>query len=64
MEKQEDKIITSKSLTEELNREREREGKPKITPVNSMRGSTNTVAMRDKSWSSVPDFLVKLTQKK
>ncbi len=64
MNKQDDTIFTSQSLTEEMNRKRRKKGLPEIDPINSMRGSTNTIARKDKSWSSVPDFFRQLFRKK
>ena len=58
-----DEIITSQSLHEQVNAERKREGKNSIPAVNSFAGTTsNNLARRDKSWSSVPDFFVKLAK--
>ena len=45
---EDDKIYTSKSLTE----------------INPCRGGTSTLARKDKSWSSVPDFFAKVFKKK
>ena len=51
---EDDKIDTSKSLTEEMNEERIRQGKD----------GTSTLARKDKSWRSVPDFFAKAFKKK
>ncbi len=58
-----DEIITSHSLHEKVNAERKRDGKESIPEINAFGGtSTNNLARRDKSWSSVPDFFVKLAK--
>ena len=60
-----DRIYTSKSLHEELNAERARQGKSQIPVINPCKGgSANSLARKDKSWSSVPDFFVKLFKKR
>ncbi len=59
-----DKIYTSKSLSEEMNKERARRGEGEIPEINPCKGSTNTLARKDKSWSSVLDFFVKAFKKK
>lgn len=58
-----DKIYTSKSLSEEMNKERARRGEGEIPEINPCKGSTNTLARKDKSWSSVADFFVKAFKK-
>ena len=56
-----DDIITSSDLHEQMNRENEKEGKTTIPAINATMGtSTNNLARRDKSWSSVPDFFRQL----
>lgn len=56
---------TSRSMTDELNRERKREGKSSIRPINpGLAGSTNTYARQDKGYSSTPDFFIKLFKRK
>ena len=52
---EDDKIYTSKSLTE---------GKDELPEINPLRGGTSTLARKDKSWSSVPDFFAKVFKKK
>ena len=59
-----DKIYTSKSLQEEMNEERVLEGKEPLPAINPMRGGTGTLARKDRSWKSVPDFVVKAFRKK
>ncbi len=59
-----DKIYTSKSLLQEMNEERALKGKPPLPAINSLRGGTSTIARKDKSWKSVPDFFAKLLKKK
>lgn len=61
---EDDKIYTSKSLTEVMNEERIREGKDEVQEINPCRGGTSTLARKDKSWSSVPDFFAKVFKKK
>ena len=51
-----DKIYTSKSLQEEMNAERMLEGKEPLPAINPLRGGTGTLARKDRSWKSVPDF--------
>ena len=58
-----DKIYTSASLHEEMNAERVRQGKHEVTAINPCRGGTSTLARKDKSWKSVPDFFIQLFQK-
>ena len=62
--KMKSKIDTSKSLTEEMNEERIRQGKDELPEINPLRGGTSTLARKDKSWSSVPDFFAKAFKKK
>ena len=52
------KIVSSHMLNEDITKERGKE-LPQINPVN---GSTNNYARLDKSWSSFPDFVVKLVK--
>lgn len=59
-----DKIITSKDLHAELNAERKRKGLNSMPAISPKGGGTSTIARRDKSWSSVPDFFAKLIKKK
>ena len=58
-----DKIINSSTIQNELNEERKRKGLHELPPVNPIKGGTSTLARKDKSWSSVPDFFRKLFKK-
>jgi hypothetical protein len=58
-----DKIINSSTIQNELNEERKRKGLHERPPVNPINGGTSTLARKDKSWSSVPDFFRKLFKK-
>ena len=58
-----DKIYTSKILSEKMNKERARRGEGEMPAINPCKGSTNTLARKDKSWSSVLDFFVKAFKK-
>lgn len=59
-----DEIVDSKTLHEEMNHDLAREGKSSLPAINTYGGvSTNNLARRDKSWSSVPDFFMKLGKK-
>ena len=60
---EEDKIYTSKVLHDECNAERKRQGLDEMPAINALRGGTGTIARKDKSWSSVPDFFVKMFKK-
>lgn len=60
---EDDKIYTGKSLSEEMNKERADRGEGKIPEINPCKGSTNTLARKDKSWNSVLDFFVKAFKK-
>ncbi len=44
--KENDKIYTSKSLSEEMNKERARRGEGEIPEINPCKGSTNTLARK------------------
>jgi len=60
-----DEIINSKKLHEEVNQELKKQGKSGIEAINTIGGvSTNNLARKDKSWSSVPDFFYKMIQGK
>ena len=52
-------VITSDDLLKDVNKEREAQGLHEIPAVNSRSGG-NTFARLDKSFSSVPDFFMKL----
>ena len=58
-----DKIINSSTIQNELNEERKRKGLHELAPVNPINGGTSTLARKDKSWNSVPDFFRKLFKK-
>ena len=58
-------VINSSKLHEEVNQELKQEGKSSIEAINTIGGvSTNNLARKDKSWSSVPDFFYKMIQGK
>ena len=58
-------VVTTKGLLKEVNEEREKQGLHSVPEVNSASGaSTGTLARRDKSFKSVPDFFIKLFSKK
>lgn len=60
-----DTVIRSRDLHESMNREREAQGEASIPSINNVQGvSSNNLARRDHSWNSVPDFFIKLFQKK
>ena len=58
-----DKIINSSTIQNELNEERKRKGLHELPSVNPINGGTSTLARKDKSWNSVPDFFRKLFKK-
>lgn len=58
-----EEIFSTISLTEELNREREKEGKYKIKPVNPMSGSNRNYSEHEKSFNNTFDFFAKLAKK-
>lgn len=60
----EEKIITSKSLQEEMNQERIRQGKEEVQAINPRGAGTSTMARKDKSWKSVPGFFANLLKRK
>ena len=58
-------VITTKEMLQDVNEEREKEGLHQIPEINSASGaSTGTLARKDNSFSSVPDFFKKLFSKK
>ncbi|MBR0456241.1 MAG: hypothetical protein IJJ01_06180 [Firmicutes bacterium] len=60
-----DEIINSRKLHEEVNQELKHKGKSGIEAINTIGGvSTNNLARKDKSWSSVPDFFYKMIKGK
>ncbi|MDO4175879.1 MAG: hypothetical protein Q4D99_00170 [Bacillota bacterium] len=58
-----EEIFSTINLTEELNREREREGKYKIKPINPMSGSNRNYSEHEKSFNNTFDFFAKLAKK-
>ena len=56
-------VITSRDLLHDINEEREKQGLYELPEVNSRSGG-NVYARLDKSFSSVPDFFIKLFSKK
>lgn len=59
------KVISSKDLHEAMNCERAAKGEGSIPAINTVQGtSTSNLARRDHSWSSVPDFFIKLFRNK
>lgn len=57
--------VSSSDLHNEMNIERENRGEGSLPPINTVAGvSTNNLARKDKSWSSVPDFFIKLIRRK
>ena len=62
--KDDESVITSSDLHDSMNRERREKGDAALPSINSVQGaSSNNLARRDHSWSSVPDFFVKLFRK-
>ena len=62
--KDDETVITSKDLHNSMNRERKAKGEAVLPSVNNVQGvSSNNLARRDHSWSSVPDFFIKLFRK-
>lgn len=60
-----DRVISSKDLHASMNREREASGDASLPSINTVAGvSTNSLARKDKSWSSVPDFFIKMIRRK
>ena len=48
-----------------MNRERKARGETSIPSINNVQGaSSSNLARRDHSWSSVPDFFIKLFRRK
>ena len=64
MSNNEEKILTSQTLTEELNEDRRKAGLHELPAVNSMKGSTGAYARKDKSFNSSFDFLRQMLGKK
>lgn len=62
--KDDETVITSSDLHNTMNRERESKGEAALPSINNVQGvSSNNLARRDHSWSSVPDFFIKLFHK-
>ncbi len=60
-----DKIYSTRVLTDEVNKERQEKGEEKIIEVNACNGAAfGNYARRDKTYSNAADFFVKLFQKK
>ena len=60
-----DAVISSKDLHESMNRERKARGETSIPSINNVQGaSSSNLARRDHTWSSVPDFFIKLFRRK
>lgn len=59
-----DKIYTSQNLREEMNQERKRRGESALPEINPCRGGNNTVARKDKSWTTVFGFFKKAKDNK
>lgn len=58
-------VVRSSDLLDSVNRDRERRGETTIPSINNVQGaSSNNLARRDHSWSSVPDFFIKLFRRK
>ena len=59
--KDRERPVSSMDLHREMNEERKAKGDSSISAINTIGGvSTNNLARKDKSWSSVPDFFIKL----
>ena len=57
--------VSSRDLHESMNRERKAKGESHLPAINNVQGtSSNNLARRDHSWSSVPDFFIKLIRRK
>ena len=54
----------NETIVQEDKEERALKGKPPLPAINPLRGGTSTIARKDKSWKSVPDFFAKLLKKK
>ena len=63
-DKDDETVITSSDLHDSMNRERKAKGDAALPSINNVQGaSSNNLARRDHSWSSVPDFFIKLFRK-
>ena len=58
-------VISSRDLHDSMNRERAAKGESSMPSINTVQGvSSNTLARRDHSWSSLPDFFIKMFRRK
>jgi hypothetical protein len=58
-------VISSRDLHDSMNRERAAKGESSMPSINTVQGvSSNNLARRDHSWSSVPDFFIKMFRRK
>ena len=63
--KSSESVVRSSDLLDSVNRDRERRGETTIPAINNVQGaSSNNLARRDHSWSSVPDFFIKMFRRK
>jgi hypothetical protein len=63
--KNDEAVISSKDLHDSMNRERAAKGESSMPSINTVQGiSSNNLARRDHSWSSVPDFFIKMFRRK
>ena len=63
-ENDDSEVISSSDLHQSMNRERKAQGQAGIPSINNVQGaSTSNLARRDHSWSSVPDFFIKMFRK-
>lgn len=63
--KNDEAVISSRDLHDSMNRERAAKGESSMPSINTVQGvSSNNLARRDHSWSSVPDFFIKMFRKK
>lgn len=61
----EGKATSSKELHDSMNRERTARGESSLPSINNVQGaSSNNLARMDHSWSSVPDFFIKMFTRK
>ena len=64
-ETEQETSISSRELHESMNREREARGETSMPQINTVTGvSSNSLARRDHSWGSVPDFFIKMFRRK
>ena len=57
--------VSSRDLHESMNRERKAKGESSLPAINNVQGaSSNNLARQDHSWSSVPDFFIKMIRRK